>query len=105
MAAPLVQLGATALCSHAGQGQPLAPNPRVLVAGQPVVTQISPYAIAGCVFPPVSGGPCVTAQAMTAALRVLVGGAPVLLQTSQFVCVPTGTPMTVPVAQTRVLGT
>jgi len=38
------------------------------------------------------------------ALRVLAGGQPVLLQDSQAVCVPTGTPLTVAMTQVRVRG-
>ncbi len=101
-----LHLGATVICAHAGQAQPTAPNPRVLVSGQPVVTQPMPYVVAGCPFVPPSGnGPCVTAQWITGAVRVLAGGAPVLLQTSQAICAPTGTPLTVLVTQTRVTAT
>jgi hypothetical protein len=85
--------------------QPLSPNPRVLVSGQPVVTMASPYAIAGCAFPPVAGGPCVTAQFVLGATRVMATGVPILLQTGVAVCVPTGTPLIVGVTQTRVMGT
>jgi hypothetical protein len=46
--------------------------------------------------------PCVTAQWVTAATRVLVGGVPVLLQDSQAVCVPNGTGVTIAVTQVRV---
>ena len=50
------------------------------------------------------GGPCVTAQYVMGATRVLVAGQPVLLIDSQAVCAPTGTPL-VPVAtQPRVIG-
>lgn len=105
MPGPLLHLGATILCTHGGQAQPTTPFPRVLVSGQPVVTLPTQYVIAGCPFPPNSGGPCVTGQWVTGALRVLAGGAPVLLQTSQSVCVPTGTPMMPTVVQTRVIGT
>ena len=92
-------------CAHGGVAQPLSPNPRVLVSGQPVVTLTSPYAIAGCAFPPVSGGPCVTAQFMIGAARVQATGVPVLLQTGVAVCVPTGTPLIIGATQTRVTGT
>src|SRR5437868_1372507 len=87
----LLHLGATVLCSHAGQAQPTSPNPRVLVSGQPVVTLPTPYVVAGCTLPPppAANGPCVTAQWVTAATRVLVSGVPVLLQDSQAICVPT----------------
>lgn len=102
----LLHLSATVLCSHGGQATPTAPNPRVLVSGQPVVTIASPYVVAGCAMPPppAGNGPCVTAQFTTAATRVLVGGTPVLLLDSQAICVPTGTPLLPPVTQTRVSG-
>ena len=35
----LLHVGATVTCMHAGQAQPLTPNPRVMVGGQPIVTQ------------------------------------------------------------------
>lgn len=93
------------MCMHGGQAQPTVPNPRVLVSGQPVVTLVAPYVVAGCPFvPPGGNGPCVTAQWVVGATRVLVGGAPVLLQASQAVCVPTGTPLQILVTQLRVQG-
>jgi hypothetical protein len=93
MPGPLLHLGATVLCAHGGQAQPTSPNPRVLVSGQPIVMQPAPYVIAGCPFN-VSGSPvpCVTAQWVTGATRVLSNGMPVLLMDSQAVCVPNGTP-------------
>lgn len=101
----LLHVGATVLCAHAGQAQPTTPNPGVRVSGQPVVTQAAPYTIAGCPFN-VSGAPspCVTAQWVTAALRVRAGGQPVLLQDSQAVCTPNGTPLNIVMTQVRVKG-
>lgn len=101
----LLHIGATVMCAHAGQAQPTAPNPRVMVGGQPVVTQTAPYTVAGCPFN-VSGAPspCVTAQWVTGATRVFAGGQPVLLQDSQAICTPNGTPLTVVVTQVRVRG-
>ena len=102
----LLHVGATVLCAHGGQAQPTVPNPRVLVSGQPVTTQPNPYAVTGCPFvPPGGNGPCVTAQWVVGALRVLAGGQPVLLQSSVAVCVPTGTPLNIVSTQTRVRGT
>jgi len=102
---PILHLGATILCSHGGMATPAAPFPRVLVSGQPVVTLSSPYVIAGCAFvPPGGNGPCVTAQYVTSAARVLAGGVPVLLQDSMAVCTPTGTPTINAVVQPRVVG-
>jgi hypothetical protein len=99
----LLHVGATVLCAHAGQAQPAAPNPRVLVSGQPTVTLASPYVVAGCAMPPPppGNGPCVTAQFVTAATRVTSNGQPLLLLDSQAVCVPTGTPLLIVLTQTR----
>ncbi len=105
MPGPLLHLGATVLCSHGGQATPASPFARVLVSGQPVVTLASPWMVAGCGFaPPGGNGPCVSAQFVTAAARVLAGGAPVLLQDSVSVCAPTGTPTIAAAVQPRVVG-
>ncbi|HEX6649347.1 MAG TPA: hypothetical protein VF075_07400 [Pyrinomonadaceae bacterium] len=100
----LLHLGATVLCSHAGQAQPTVVNPRVLVSGQPTVTIAAPYVVAGCALPPppAANGPCVTAQFVTAATRVLSNGQPLLLLDSQAICAPTGTPLIIAVTQVRV---
>ncbi|HSL00265.1 MAG TPA: hypothetical protein VK869_07990 [Rubrobacteraceae bacterium] len=101
----LLHVSATVLCLHAGQAQPTAPNPRVRVGGQPVVTQTAPYTVAGCPFSTPAGPlPCVTAQWVTGALRVRAGGVPVLLQDSQAVCAPNGTGLNILVTQVRVKG-
>ena len=100
----LLHLGATVLCMHAGQAMPVSPNPRVLVGGQPIVTQTCTYTIAGCALTGTSSPPCVTAQWVTAALRVRAGGAPVLLQDSQALCAPSGAPLNILVTQVRVRG-
>jgi hypothetical protein len=105
MPAPILHLGATVLCSHAGQATPIAPFPRVTVSAQPVVTLTSPYAIVGCALTGTPTPPCVTGQFLVGAVRVLAGGAPVVTMVSQSVCVPTGTPMLPVMAQTRVLAT
>lgn len=102
----ILHLGATVLCAHGGQAMPTAPNPRVTVGGQPVVTQTTTYTVAGCAFvPPAGNGPCVTAQWLVAAVRVRVGGMPVLLQDSQALCAPTGTPLNIILTQFRVKAT
>jgi uncharacterized Zn-binding protein involved in type VI secretion len=105
MPAPILHLGATVLCSHAGQATPLTPFPRVVLAGQPAVTLSSPYAIAGCALTGTPTPPCVTGQWITGATRVLAGGVPVATMAGSSTCVPTGTPMLPVAAQTRVLAT
>ena len=106
MPGPLLHLGATVLCAHAGQATPTTTNPRVLVSGQPIVTQTTTYAVAGCTLPPpnAANGPCVSAQWVTGATRILADGQPVLLLSSQAICTPTGTPLIPSMAQTRVIG-
>lgn len=107
MPGTLLHVGATVLCAHAGQATPTVPNPRVTVSGMPTVTLASPYVVAGCTMPPPSAGngPCVTAQFVTAALRITSNGQPLLLLDSQAICAPTGTPLMIVVTQTRATGT
>lgn len=93
MPGPLLHLGAVVTCAHAGQATPVTPNPRVQVAGQPVITLASPWVVAGCTLAGTGTAPCATAQFVTAATRILVAGQPVLLMDSQSVCAPTGTPL------------
>jgi len=99
----ILHVGATVTCMHGGQSQPTAPFARVLVSGQPVTTLGPPYAVAGCPF--VTGGvptPCVIAQWTVGATRVFANGMPVLVQSSQAICAPNGTPVVVGAVQTRV---
>ena len=99
----LLHSGATVLCAHGGQATPTVPSPRVKVGGQPITTLSGPYSVAGCPFNVSSSPvPCVTAQWTVGATRVRSGGVPVLLQDSQAVCAPNGTPVTVVVTQVRV---
>ena len=102
----LLHVGATVQCAHAGAAQPTAPNPRVTVSGQPIVTLAAPYVVAGCALPPppAANGPCVTAQWVSGATRVTANGQPVLLLDSQAICAPTGTPLLIVTTQTRVTG-
>jgi hypothetical protein len=101
-----MHVGATVLCAHGGSAAPTAPNPRVLVSGQPTALMTAPYAIAGCPFN-VSGAPspCVTAQWVVASTRVTSNGQPLVLMDSQAICVPNGTPLLPLAAQTRVIAT
>lgn len=102
----LLSKGSTVLCAHGGQAQATLVSPRVKVGGQPVALQPGPYTVAGCSFPPppAANGPCVIANWATGALRVKSMGMPVLLQDSQALCVPTGTPLNVVLTQFRVKG-
>lgn len=98
----LLHVGATVLCVHGGQAQPTVPNPRVMLSGQPSVLLATPYVVAGCPFVPPAAGPCVTAQWITGTTRVTSNGQPLLVQSGQSICAPTGTPLIPLVQQTRV---
>ncbi len=102
----LLNASSTVLCAHGGQAKPTVPNPRVKVMGQPVTTLEAPYVVAGCANPPppVNVGPCIIGNWIVGATRVKASGLPVLLQSSQAICVPTGTPLTVVFANARVKG-
>lgn len=102
----LLHVGATVLCVHGGQAQPTVPNPRVMVGGQPTVTQPNPHLVAGCPFTTPAGNPlpCVTAQWVTGAVHVRSNGMPLLLQDSQAICAPNGTPVNIVMTQVRVKG-
>ena len=102
----LLDVSSTVFCAHTpGQARPTIPNPRVKVGGNPVVTQSTAYVVAGCALTGTPNPPCATAQWVTGATRVTSAGQPVLLQDSQSVCAPTGTPLTVMVTQVRVKAT
>lgn len=102
----LLNVGSTVICAHAGQAKPTAPVPRVRVMGMPITVQPFPYVVAGCVNPPppANVGPCITGLWVLASLRVKAMGMPVLLQDSQAICAPTGTPLITVLTQTRVRG-
>jgi hypothetical protein len=105
MPGPILHLGATVLCTHAGTAQPTAPFPRVSVSGQPVVTVSSPWVIAGCALTGTGPPPCATGQVVVGSARVLAGGVPLAMLDSTSVCVPTGTPMLPTSAQVRAVAT
>ena len=104
MAGFLLHAGSILRCAHGGEATPVAPNPRVTVSGQPIVSQNSDFVIAGCALAKTgpAAGRCVTARFVTAASRVRANGLPVLLHTSEAVCMPTGTPLHIVQTQTRV---
>ena len=102
MAAPLVQQGATVVCSHGGQAQPTAPNPRVTLAGQPSIVTSAP--VDGCRLHP--------AARLRRALRDRpvdvrhrsgdVGGPAARRRQGSATCLPTGVPLQVALTQARV---
>jgi len=103
MPGPLIQQGATVLCVHGGQAMPTVPNATVTLDGMPSCLLPQPWTVAGCPgVPAVPIPPCVTAQWITGTTRVTSFGQPLLVQSSQAVCSPTGTPLLPLVTQMRV---
>ena len=101
----VVHFGATVNCMHVGLAQPRTLSPRVLVSGQMVVTMETPYDVINCGLASTSTPPCVTAQWISGATRVFANGSPVIIQSSQAVCTPTGQGLVVLNTQTRVTAT
>lgn len=105
MSAFVLHHGATVTCEHQGLAQPIVLSPRVQVNGQMVVTLANPYTVTGCTLASTSTPPCVTAKWITGASRVRAGGLPVVVRTSEAICVPTGQGLRVLMSQTRVSAT
>ncbi|WP_273652320.1 hypothetical protein [Cellulomonas fimi] len=101
----LVTQGATVTCAHQGQASPASASPRVTAGGQGVVLLPTPYTVAGCSYPPQSGGPDVSAQWSSGTTRVTSGGQPLAIQGGSGTCQPTGVPLTCTQTQTRVTAT
>ncbi len=101
----LLHQGAQVICPHFGQATPTVVNPKVLVNGMPLVTQASPYVVAGCTFPTMTSGapPCVSAQWLRGATKVFSNGQPVLLLDSQSLT-NNAVPLQILMTQTKVSG-
>jgi uncharacterized Zn-binding protein involved in type VI secretion len=105
---PLVAVGATAICPHAGQVSIVPTNTRVLLGGQPAATVADQFLIVGCAFSTGGPHPCATVRWLVPSMRVRVNGQPAVLQASTGLCqapdqVPQGPP-TVIATQVRVSG-
>ncbi len=105
MPMPLLHLGATVVCMHAGQARPTMPFARVTVSGQPVVQTTSPHTIVGCSLVSQSGVFCATGHWLLGASRVMAGGLPIAIVGGTAVCGGTGTGMVAVASQTRVIAT
>ena len=105
MPGPIVHLGATVTCTHAGPATPTSPFPRVTVSGQPVVTLSTPYVVSGCALTGTGTPPCVTGQWVVGAVRVLAGGVPVAVQSGASITLPTGSPLLPLAVQPRAVAT
>jgi uncharacterized Zn-binding protein involved in type VI secretion len=84
----ILHVGATIICPHGGQISATTSNTKVLVDGQPVVTQSDTFTVAGCSFivPTNKPQPCVMVKWLAASKQVLINGQPALLQDSTGLC-------------------
>ena len=104
MPGPVVTLTTQVQCAHLGKGT-AAPNPRITIYGQAVMTIAAQYVIAACTFPAMTGGnspPCTNGAFTTASTKVLSDQGFLLLADSQGTSVPNGTPMLIIPGQIKV---
>jgi hypothetical protein len=102
----LVNSSSIVKCAHSGMALPATTFPKVLAGGQPVVLLASPFQVSACAMPPppAGNGPCLLGKFLVGSTKVLAGGSPLLLQDSQGLCAPTGSPLLIGVTQTKVTG-
>jgi hypothetical protein len=104
----LLNENAAEICSHGGDARSLpgTGNPRVKIAGSPVLTVMSQLSITACPNNPtgVSPLPCVLAVFASGASRVRVMNMPVLLDARPPTNTPTAASATVVTLQARVKG-
>ena len=100
----LLHLGSKIVCIHDGQATPISTIPRVTLSNMPIIVQPIPHTIVGCKLSSNAGGPCVTAQWVSASTRITSLGLPVLLMNSLAVASPTGALVKPVNSQKRVTG-
>lgn len=109
MPGSIYNMGATVICPHGGQVQPVPTAVRVQLGGAPPIVATDQCMVAGCAFTLPNGkpSPCIKVQWTAPATRVLIDGKPPLIQSSVGLCqspeqVPQG-PATLASLQTRVI--
>ena len=93
------------MCAHGGQAMATAPNPRVVLGGQPSVLLSTPWTVAGCPLVPPPLPPCVTGLWVVGTVREMSNGQPLVVQSGTGITMPNGTPMMPVVVQARVMAT
>ena len=106
MAEEILDKSATLQCKHGGSAEPQSSSAHVKIKGKEVILLTDTYSVSGCshTVPPGVSMPCTTAawQPGTGSKRVMSKGHPVVLKSSEALCVPNGTGLTVTDTQTRV---
>jgi hypothetical protein len=96
----ILNANAQVMCSHGGTFKFIPSNPTVMVGGAPVLT-IADVAVPATPCPfatPAGPAPCTQLAPPLGgfALKVVVNGTPVLLDTTQWMTIPTGAGVPVP---------
>lgn len=101
MIGAVLTVGAPAFCPHGGSAVSVAPDARVTIAGQPVLTIAAPLMLSGCRQ---AAGPngCITAQFITGAARVRARGLPLAVDHGMAICSPGPGRLTFVAVQARV---
>jgi uncharacterized Zn-binding protein involved in type VI secretion len=88
MGVPVLHQGAVVQCPHGTPAQPAPSQVRATTNGQPLLTQADMFTVAGCPFqlPGPTPSPCVQVRWITSSVRVRASGLPVLLQSSNSLC-------------------
>lgn len=102
MGAPVITSQTTVMCGHAGSATHIPTQARVQVSGSPAAVVSDQHAVAGCSLTGSGTPPCVVLAWTVPAMRVTVGGQPVLVQTS--IPIATGPGIVMP-GQVRVQAT
>jgi hypothetical protein len=104
MSAPLLTVAASVVCEHGGKAAPTTVSARVRVDGHPACLLAATYVVAGCTLPPppAANGPCLSARWLVGTTRVRSEGIPLLIQSGEARCAPTGTGLRVLAVQQRV---
>ena len=105
MPTPVLTIAAQIVCPHSGSVVIVTKNGRVTSGGQPLITAGDEYRVMGCKNPPTAGPMCASVIWAMPALRVKVGGVPVLLSTSLGQLLPLPAPPVVTPTPSRVQGT
>ena len=84
----LLHVGANATCPHGGKVTGVPSSPKVLLGGNPALTAMDQWVVAGCAFtiPPGKPSPCVVVRWTGPATKVLIDHKPAVLSLSTGMC-------------------
>ncbi len=102
MGTPIISQQTTVICGHGGSATPAPSQVRVQISGALAAVATDVYSVAGCALTGTGTPPCLVLQWLMPAVRVTIGGVPVLLNSSMPMA--TGPGVVIP-GQARVMAT